>query len=736
MSGRRGILAENPQESELEVTTIEQLVEITKKYLPEEEAEKLYEVYEFSKKAHEGQVRRSGEAYISHPLAVAGIIARVQLDFPSVATGLLHDTVEDTSVELVDIQEKFGEQVAFLVDGVTKISQMNFKNTHEKQGENIRKMIVSMGRDVRVVLVKLCDRLHNMRTLKHMKPEKQERIAKETLDIYAPLASKLGINWLKIELEDLSFRYSNPEAFYSLVQKVQKKKTEREKFIKDFRVLLNKKISSSFSRKFEIQGRPKHLYSIHKKMITGLEYEQIYDVLAFRVVVASIPECYEILGLVHLHWKPVPGRFKDFIAMPKTNNYQSLHTTVIGPGGDRVEVQIRTEEMHLVAEKGIAAHWSYKQGGADEKALEKFNWLRDLVSMHQQVEDSGEFLENVKTNLFDTEIYVFTPKGDVREFPDGATPIDFAYAVHTDVGMRCTGARVNGKLVPLKYQLKNGDYVEIITSKNQTPSKDWLNYCVTSKATNKIRHFVKEEQRKRSLEIGRGLLEKAFRKAGLNPVSYFKKNPLVFEEVLKDSGAGTMDELYILLGYGKVYTNHILEKVFPKDEVPKEEEKEESFISKTVKSALGKNKKTSLVMVDGMSDVLVYFAKCCHPIPGDDITGFISRGRGITIHRVDCQKSFELDPQREVDVQWGKSQEGASRLVKLYVMASDSRGILIKITEIFASKGIDLQNAQLKATRDRKVIGYFDALVKDSTQLQLLISDLRKLDDIIEVKRV
>jgi GTP pyrophosphokinase len=729
-------LAEGAQNPDLEITSIDALVELVKTYMPAEDAEKLYEIYEFSKKAHEGQIRRSGEPYISHPLAVAGIIAQVKLDLPSVATGLLHDTVEDTDVELEDIKERFGEQVAFLVDGVTKISQMNFKNTHEKQGENIRKMIVSMGRDVRVILVKLCDRLHNMRTLKHMKPMKQERIAKETLDIYAPLASRLGINWLKIELEDLSFRYSNPEAFYSLVQKVQKKKKEREKFIEDFKRLLTKKISTNFKGKFDIQGRPKHLYSIHKKMLTGLDYEQIYDVLAFRVLVSNIPECYEVLGLVHLHWKPVPGRFKDFIAMPKTNNYQSLHTTVIGPGGDRVEVQIRTEEMHLVAEQGIAAHWSYKQGGASDDAIEKFNWLRDLVSMHQQVEDSGEFLEDVKTDLFDTEIYVFTPKGDVKEFPDGATPIDFAYSVHTDVGMRCTGARVNGKIVPLKYQLKNGDYVEIITSKTQTPSKDWLNYSVTTKARSKIRHFVKEEQRKRSLAIGKGILEKSFRKAGLNPFSYFKKNPALFEEILKDAGAGTLDELCILLGYGKVYPNHIIEKVFPKDEKPQLEEEEESFISKTVKNVLGKNKKNSLVMVDGMSDVLVYFAKCCSPIPGDDIAGFISRGRGITIHRADCPKAFEIDPQREVDVQWGKAQEGASRLVKLYVLASDNRGLLIKMTEIFASKGVDLQNAQIKATRDRKAVAYFDARVKDSEQLQHLISELRKLDDVIEVKRI
>ncbi len=729
-------MTDHGKQLELEVTTIEELVELVKKYLSHEEAEKLFDVYEFSKKAHKGQIRRSGEPYISHPLAVAGIIAQIRLDFSSVATGLLHDTVEDTQVQLLDIQEKFGEQVAFLVDGVTKISQMSFKNTHEKQGENIRKMIISMGRDVRVVLVKLCDRLHNMRTLKHMKPMKQERIALETLDIYAPLASRLGINWLKVELEDLSFRYANPEAFYSLAQEVQKKKREREKFIEDLRRLLYKKIGLSFKSKFEIQGRPKHLYSIYKKMLTGLEYDQIYDVLAFRVIVLNVAQCYEILGLVHLHWKPVPGRFKDFIAMPKNNNYQSLHTTVIDHGGDRVEIQIRTKEMHLIAEQGIAAHWSYKQGGVDQKVIKKFNWLRDLVSLHQQMEGSGEFLESIKTDLFDTEIYVFTPKGDIREFPQGATPIDFAYAVHTDIGMRCTGARVNRKFVPLKYELKNGDHVEIITSKTQTPSKDWLNYCVTTKAKNKIRYYIKEEQRKRALEIGKGILEKSFRKIGLNPISYFKKNPINFEELLKELGVKTLEELNILLGYGKIYPDQILKKFFPKEKIDPEL-KEESFISKTVKNALGKNKKNSLVMVDGMSDILVYFAKCCHPIPGDDITGFISRGRGITVHRADCPKSFQLDSQREVDVEWGKTKEGlVRRLVQIYVLASDNSGLLIRITEVFASKGIDLQNAQIKATRDKKVVAYFDAFVKDSNQLQVVITELRKLNDIIEVKRI
>lgn len=715
-----------------EVSTIDELVDKAGTYLQPEDAEKLREVYAYAKKAHEGQVRRSGEPYITHPLAVSGILADLKLDYASLATGILHDTVEDTEVTLEDVHQKFGESVSFLVDGVTKISQMSFKNTHEKQGENIRKMIVSMGRDVRVVLVKLCDRLHNMRTLKHMKPEKQERIAKETLDIYAPLASRLGINWLKIELEDLSFRYSNPEAYYNLTQKVQKKKTERESFIKDFKKTLSKKLSTNFKGKFEIQGRPKHFYSIHKKMLSGLDYEQIYDVLAFRVLVDSVPQCYEVLGLVHSFWKPIPGRFKDFVAMPKTNNYQSLHTTVIGPAGDRVEIQIRTHNMHLIAEQGIAAHWTYKQGGADSEAIEKFNWLRELVSMHQQTEDSGEFLEDVKINLFDTEIFVFTPKGDVRAFPEGATPIDFAYAVHTDLGMQCTGARVNGKIVPLKYQLKSGDYIEILTSKTQSPSKDWLNSCVTSKARSKIRHFIKQEQRKRALEIGRGILEKTFRKHELNFVSFFKKNPQILEDVLKECGAHSVDELCILLGYGKVSPQTVINIALPKDQPP--EAPEESFISRAVQTVL-KKKKTSLVMVDGMSDVLVSFAKCCNPIPGDAISGFISRGRGITIHRSDCVKAFELDPQREVDVQWGKVQSDASRRVKIYILASDSKGLLGKITDVFSARGINLSNAQVKATRDKKAVGYFDIYVRDTAELSQVLSDLRKVSEVIEAKR-
>jgi len=721
---------------EQDVKSIDELKEIVSNYMSKEEVELLQVAYDFSKKAHEGQMRKSGEPYITHPLAVSGILAHLKLDFASVATGILHDTVEDTEVTLEDVSELFGEDVAFLVDGVTKISQMNFKNTQEKQGENIRKMIVSMGRDVRVILVKLCDRLHNMRTMKHMKPEKQERIGKETLDIYAPLASRLGINWLKIELEDLSFRYSNSQAYYDLVQKVQKKKKERDRFISDFRETLTDEISKNFKSAFEVQGRSKHLYSIHKKMMGGVDYEQIYDVLAFRVLVEDIPQCYAILGLVHAHWRPVPGRFKDFIAMPKNNNYQSLHTTVVMENGDRVEIQIRTQEMHLIAEQGIAAHWSYKHGGADKDAIERFNWLRELVSMHQQLEDSKEFLDGVKNDLFDQEIYVFTPKGEVKELPEKATPVDFAYAIHTDLGSKCVGARVNGKMVSIKHKLENGDYVEVMTSKTQTPSKDWLNYCVTSKARSKIRHYVKTEQRKKAMEIGQGLLERVFKKTGLTPQNYKKKHPQLFEEALRDFGCQTLDELQILLGYGKVYPNQVTEKIL-KDVDQVEEPKEEGIISKAFNTVLrSKSKKTSLVTVDGMSDVLVHFAKCCHPIPGDDIVGFITRGRGIVIHRADCTKVYDLDPQRELDVSWGQTHSDAARIVKLYIMISNQRGVLNKITELFNIKGIDIHNLEVKVIKGQRGVAYFDIFIKDKDQLSHLLMDIKKINDVLEVKRM
>ena len=722
--------------------SIDELIESLESTYSPEGLALLRRVFEFSEKAHSGQVRRSGEPYISHPLGVATILADLNLDISTVATGLLHDTVEDTDVTLEMLSEEFGDTISMLVDGVTKISKMKFRHIHEKQGENIRKMIVAMGKDVRVILVKLADRLHNMRTLGSMPFEKQARIAQETLDIYSPLAGRLGISELKVELEDLSFRFSKSEAFYDLAQKVEKKKREREKYIDDVKKELSVEIQDKSKLKFQLSGRPKHLYSIYKKMqMRSVDYDQIFDVLAFRVVVASVPECYEVLGVVHSLWKPIPGRFKDFIAMPKVNNYQSLHTTVIGPGAERIEIQIRTEEMHLIAERGIAAHWKYKEnsrGISDQTGsdtIDKFNWLRELVSMHQRTNSSDEFLENVKTDLAETEIYVFTPKGEVREFPDGATPIDFAYSVHTAVGNKIVAARVNGKLVSLRYELQNGDTVEVITSKNQTPSKDWLKFCVTTRAKSRIRTHVKTEQREQSRIMGRELLEKGFRKYGVAANRYLKGD--AFDAYLKGIGGNNVEDLYVIVGYGKMTPTQVVEALIPQATPEVEEDEDTTFLQRAFKSAISKKKKsTSVINVGGMDDILVRYGKCCHPIPGDPITGFITRGRGVTVHRADCEKAFELDQDRAIDVSWNSDDVEEGRMVKVRVVSQDVSGLLKLMTEAFQICGVDIHNAQIKTTRDKKAICNFDVSVRNTRQLEDVMVNLRKIRGVMGVTRI
>jgi len=720
--------------------TLEDLLNKIRSYFPQADLKVIEKAYYFSERAHEGQIRRSGEPYISHPLSVAGILADLHLDLDSIATGLLHDTVEDTHATLEDIRREFGDAIAQLVDGVTKISQMKFKNSNEKQGENVRKMIVAMGRDVRVLLVKLCDRLHNMRTMNFMPFEKQERIALETLEIYCPLAGRMGISSLKIELEDLCFRYYRPDMYYELVQKVRKTEAEQNRYIEEVKNMINHELQKA-AFKFEVYGRSKHLWSIYKKMQSrNIDYEQLYDVLAFRVIVESVAECYGVLGLMHSMWKPIPGRFKDFIAMPKANNYQSLHTTVIGPGGERIEIQIRTREMHLVAERGIAAHWKYKERGkfSDESDMQQANWLRDLVNSHQQVKSADEFLDGIKTDLFDSEIYVFTPKGDVREFPEGSTPLDFAYAVHTQLGNQCVGARVNGKMVPLRYHLQNGDSVEIVTSKTQVPTKDWLKFVVTNKAKQKIRQFVKEEQRRRSLALGKDLVEKEFRKFGMAAAKHLKGPE--YETFLRENGLKDLEELYVKVGYGRLEPRHLVDRVSPQT-IAKEAAKTEetTFMEKVVKAAAQKTKRSnSLVSVDGMDDVLVHFAKCCHPIPGDPISGFISRGRGITVHRADCPKAFEMDQLRKIDVAWTSTQasDGQERMVRVRVISHDVPGLLKSMSEVFAVQGINIESAQIRTTKDKKAVCNFEVSVKDATQLNNAIYELQKIKGILGVTRV
>jgi GTP pyrophosphokinase len=569
--------------------------------------------------------------------------------------------------------------------------------------------------------------------------DKQERIALETLEIYCPLAGRMGISALKIELEDLCFRYYRPDMYYELVQQIKKTEAEQNRYIDDVKHLISKELTK-VGFKFEVFGRSKHLWSVYRKMQSrSLDYDQVYDVLAFRVIVESVAECYAALGLVHSLWKPIPGRFKDFIAMPKANNYQSLHTTVIGPGGERIEIQIRTSDMHLVAEMGIAAHWKYKERGKMESdEMQQANWLRDLVSWHQQVRSSDEFLDTVKTDLFETEIYVFTPTGDVREFPEGATPVDFAYAVHTELGNKCVGARVNGKMVPLKHQLQNGDTVEIVTGKGQEPSKDWLKFVVTNKAKAKIRAFVKEEQRRRSVLLGKELVEKEFRKFGMAAVKYLK-GP-AFEQYLKDFGLKDVEELYVTVGYGKLETRVLVERLSPENLAKEAAKTEDStFMERVMRAATHKTRKTnSLISVDGMDDVLVHYAKCCHPIPGDPIVGFISRGRGITIHRSDCSKAFEFDQLRKVDVAWNVkvAGEGQERIVRLKIISQDNPGLLKSMSEAFAQQGINIQSAQIRTTKDKKAVCNFEVSVKDALQLNQAIYEIQKIKGIIGVTRV
>lgn len=721
------------------IKNVEELCEKIKSYHDDAPIQIITRAYQFSEKHHEGQMRRSGEPYISHPLSVAGILADLRLDIDTIVTGLLHDTVEDTEATLEDVKNEFGETVATLVDGVTKIGQMNFRNSFDKQGENIRKMIIAMGKDVRVVLVKLADRLHNMRTLNHMPYEKQERIAQETLEIYCPLAGRIGISSLKTELEDLGFRYSRPDKYYELVQTIKKNQAETDRYIEEVKKNVTSLIEKTNIKNFRIYGRSKHLWSIYRKMTArNLLYDQIYDILAFRIIVGSVVECYEMLGYIHSIWKPIPGRFKDFIAMPKSNNYQSLHTTVIGPGGDRIEIQIRTEEMHLIAEKGIAAHWNYKERGTlhlDE--LKKANWLRELVSLNQ-AGAPDEFLDTIKTNLIEADIYVFTPKGDVQELPEGSTPVDLAYAIHTKLGDTCTGAKVNGKMVPLKHVLANGDRVEIVNSKTQTPSKDWLKFVVTNKAKSKIRQFVKEEQRKNAINIGKDLVEKEFRKFGMAAAKYLKGPE--FDKYMSESGISDIEELYARVGYGKFEPKHLIDNLSP-EAIEKEAAKTEdsTIMERIIRSAKAKLRKSnSLVSVDGMDDVLVHFAKCCGPIPGDAITGFISRGKGVIIHRSSCKKVFENDQMRRIDVAWTSktASDGQERQVRLEVVGQDVPGLLKLMSESFAVQGINIESAQIRTTRDKKAICRFEVAVKDVQQLSIAILGLQKIKGIISVQRV
>ncbi len=715
--------------------SVDDLTQRVRSYHPNADVSLIERAYEFAVKAHKGQTRKSGDPYFIHPAHVAGIIADLKLDTASVCAGLLHDCVEDTLATIDDLEREFGEEVAFLVDGVTKLSLINFTSREDRQAENFRKMVVAMARDIRVLLVKLCDRLDNMRTLQFMKPEAQDRIARETMEIYAPLANRLGIARMKSELEDLSFQYVEPDAYADLVEKVKKTAPEREKYITEVCKILSQKLAKQgFAA--EVTGRAKHLYSIYRKMHSQQsDFDKVYDVIAFRCVVESVADCYACLGVIHSQWTPVPGRFKDYVALPKPNMYQSLHTTVIGPGSERVEIQIRTHEMHRVAEQGIAAHWKYKErsGGIDPRDAARFGWLRQLMEFQKELKDPAEFLESVKVDLFQDEVYVFTPKGDVRVFPRGSTPIDFAYAIHSQVGDHCSGARVNGSIVPLRYKLRNGDVVEVMTKPDQTPSKDWLDFVVSGRARSRIRTFLRTEQRERSLKLGRSLLEKELHSASLS-LAKLAKSEDELKKAIEHFKVTSFEELCVQVGYGKIAAKAVLEFLAPKGtDEPVPQSLKEGKIEQFVRKLTGKD--GAGIRLSGVDDILVRYTKCCNPLPGDEIVGFITRGRGVTVHRRNCPKAFDSDPERRVEISWD-SKAKINRPVQVKVTTQNRLGILATIGQTFHEQGINISEASCRATDDGRATNVFTFLCSDLTQLKNVMRRLQKIPGVVGVDRV
>lgn len=708
------------------------ILEKVQEYNPSADLSLIKKSYVFSAKVHQGQTRLSGEPYLNHPLEVAKLLTSLKMDVPTIVTGLLHDTVEDTHTTLEEIESIFDSEIMFLVDGVTKLSTIDFGNKEERQAENFRKMLISMAKDIRVVVIKLADRLHNMRTLEHHSPSKAMIIAQETLDIYAPLANRLGIAWIKSELEDLSLRYLHPDIYRELIKKIAKKKKERERYIQEVKGIIEEKLTE-YGIEGSVSGRPKHFYSIYKKMESqGIDFDQVHDIIAFRIVTSSIKECYGALGMIHSIWKPVPGRFKDYIAMPKGNMYQSLHTTVIGPKGERLEIQLRTEDMHIVAEYGIAAHWKYKEGkAAGDKDDKRFAWLRQMLEWQQEMKDPHSFMESFRIDLFTDEVFVFTPRGDVLELPKGATPLDFAFRVHTDIGMHCVGARVNGVIVPLKYQLRNGDTIEVMTSPKQAPGKDWLRFVKTSKARSSIMHWIKKKEKARSIEVGRELIEKEFRKRRKNPAKVLKNRE--FAEVLKSINISSEEELMSAVGYGRITPRQLMDKVYPEE---REDELRKQKKKSRLDSLLGRisRQRKEAVEIRGIDDILVRYAKCCNPIAGDKIIGFITRGRGVTVHRTDCRFILESDPERRLSLQWGKDAE-IKRPVKIKITCKNEKGLLASMSSTISSEKANITSAQIN-TASARANCLFEVEVDSLSHLEKMVAALQKVKGVIKVERI
>jgi guanosine-3',5'-bis(diphosphate) 3'-pyrophosphohydrolase len=710
----------------------EDLVEKVRAYSPDADTEFLRRAYVFSAMEHKGQVRHSGEPYLIHPLEVADILADMRLDAVAIVAGLLHDVVEDTLTTVDRIQEMFGPEVAHVVEGVTKLSAIPFSSKEERQAESFRKMLLAMVDDIRVIMVKLADRLHNMRTLHHLPEERRLRVAQETLDIYAPIANRLGMSKMKNELEELAFRSLEPKAYETLHVHVEKRRRQTEGMVEELKRTISLKLQEAQVPIVSIAGRIKRPYSIHLKLQRQkIDLEQVYDFVALRIITKTVKDCYATLGIIHQTWSPVPGRIKDFLAIPRLNGYQALHTSVVSDRGFPFEVQIRTEEMHRIAEEGIAAHWKYKEGRVGAQSDEQyFKWLRQLLEWHQEIRDPQEFIQNLKIDLYPEEVYTFTPRGEVKSLPRGATPIDFAYAIHTDVGHQCVRAKVNGKMVPLRQRLKNGDIVEIVTQAGHTPSRDWLNVAATSRARNKIKHFLNAAEKQRALDLGKKLLEREARRFDVNLKSLLDGAAL--RGVSSESGYQKIDDLFAAIGYGKVSARQVLTRLVPQESL--KERPPDGAITSVVRRVFGPSEER--ITVRGADDVLVFRARCCNPIKGEKIVGYITRGKGVSVHSANCPNVVNLlyDPERRIEVAWEQGEAEAAYTVRLTLKVEDRKGILAAVSAKVA--GINTNIKTLEATTDERE-GRIEMTVEvdDLKHLDKVVKALRGVDGVTNVER-
>lgn len=723
------------------------VIKLVSTYMTQEHVSFVERAYEYAKAAHSGQVRQSGEPYIIHPIQVAGILAGLRMDPHTVATGFLHDVVEDTPVTLEDLKKEFGPDVAMLVDGVTKLGKIHYKSHEEQLAENHRKMLLAMAQDLRVIMVKLADRLHNMRTLKHLREDKQRRIAKETLEIYAPLAHRLGMSRIKWELEDTALRYLNPKQYYRIVHLMQTKRQEREEYI-ERTVAQIKSATEELNISAEIYGRPKHIYSIYHKMKDQKkQFDEIYDLLAIRVIVDSIKDCYAVLGVVHTKWKPMPGRFKDYIAMPKANMYQSLHTTVIGPEGRPVEIQIRTEEMHEIAEFGVAAHWAYKEGRKekvdDNEVAQQLSLFHEILELQDESYDASDFMESVKGDIFSDKVYVFTPKGDVTELPKGSGPLDFAYSIHTEIGNKTTGAKVNGKMVQLDYKLKNGDIIEVLTSPNSFgPSRDWLNMVATSKARNKIKRFFKVQDRELNIAKGKEQVVAVLNDMNFNPKEFLSKKKM--QESLERFNYNTEADLYAAIGYGElsaqIFANRLTEKERHQREVDRQKQEVEDLLNKPTKKEPEKMKirHEGGIVIQGVDNLLIRLSRCCNPVPGDEIVGYVTKGRGISIHRKDCpnvQHAEELQ-ERLIEVEW----EDANNVKQEYaadleIYGYNRKDLLNDILQVLSPMTKKLERVEARPAKNKMAVIQLTFSIQNLGHLERIVDKIKSVPDVYSVRR-